>query len=194
MSSPDDSSASTLRPRTGDALLVIDVQNDFLPGGALAVPHGERVVPILNRRIDEFARGELPVIATRDWHPPNHCSFHTHGGRWPPHCIRGTAGADFAVELWLPPDVFVVSKGTSPDHEQFSAFAESDLADWLRQCDVRRLFVGGLATEYCVLTDVRDALQQGFAVIVLTDAIAAIDERDGQAALREMQRLGAVLV
>lgn len=194
MSSPDDSSPLELRPQPGDALLAIDVQNDFLPGGALAVPHGERVVPVLNRFIDEFSRGGLPVIATRDWHPTNHCSFNTHGGRWPPHCIQGTAGADFAVELWLPPDTYVVSKATMPDHEQFSAFAESDLADWLRQRGVRRLYVGGLATDYCVFADVRDSLQRGFEVVVLTDAIAAIDENDGQAALREMQRLGAVLV
>ena len=194
MSSPEDSSPSTLRPQPGEALLIVDVQTDFLPGGALAVPHGGRVVPVLNRLLDEFSRCGLPIVATRDWHPPDHCSFNTQGGRWPPHCVRGTAGAEFAAELRLPADAHFVSKATRTDHEQYSAFAEGDLADWLRQRGVRRLYVGGLATEYCVLAGVRDALQQGFDVVVLTEAIGAVDERDGEAALREMQRLGAVLV
>jgi len=181
-------------PRSGDALLVIDVQRDFLSGGALAVPQGNRVVPVLNRYVAEFQRRGLPIVATRDWHPPNHCSFIPHGGRWPPHCVAGTPGAGFADALHLPPDVHVVSKATASDHEQYSAFPESDLAAWLRARRVRRLFAGGLATDYCVFADVCDALRNGFEVVVLTDAIAAVDDRDGDAALREMQRLGAVLL
>lgn len=183
-----------LKPQAGDGLLVVDVQNDFLLGGALAVPQGDRVVPVLNQYLAEFSRLRLSIVATRDWHPADHCSFVSCGGGWPPHCIQGTPGADFSRELQLPIEAHVVSKATMPDHEQYSAFAESDFADWLRERGVRRLFVGGLATEYCVLADVRDALQHGFDVIVLTEAIAAIDERDGQAALREMQRLGARLL
>lgn len=182
------------RPQAGDALLIIDVQRDFLPGGALAVPHGDRVVPVLNRYLGEFRRRRLPIVATRDWHPQNHCSFIPYGGRWPPHCIAGTSGAEFVDTLQLPPDVYVVSKAAASDHEQFSAFPESDLAEWLHARGVHRLFAGGLATDYCVLADVRDALRHGFAVVLLTDAIAAVDDRDGQAAVREMQRLGAVLL
>lgn len=181
-------------PQAGDGLLVVDVQNDFLPGGALAVPQGDRVAPVLNQYLAEFTRLSLPIVATRDWHPPNHCSFVPNGGRWPPHCIQGTSGADFSQALQLPDGVHVVSKGARLDHEQYSGFAESDLAGWLRERGVRRVFVGGLATEYCVLADVRDALQHGFDVVVLTSAIAAIDEKDGQAALREMERLGARLL
>ncbi len=182
-------------PRAGDALLIVDVQNDFLPGGALAVPRGDEVVPVLNRWIARFREQGLPVIATRDWHPSGHCSFQSRGGPWPVHCVAGTAGADFAPGLELPKDTVVISKATEPDREAYSGFQGTDLARRLRTLGVRRLFVGGLATDYCVLETVRDALREGFDVVLLRDAVRAVDAHpgDGDRALREMERLGARL-
>lgn len=191
---PSNNRRDSVAPQAGDALLIIDVQRDFLPGGALAVRQGERVVPVLNRYVDEFQTLGLPIVATRDWHPPNHCSFVPQGGRWPVHCVAGTPGAAFADDLRLPADVHVISKATEPDREQFSDFPGSDLGAWLRSRHVRRLFIGGLATDYCVLANVRDARHHGFQVVLLTEAIAAVDDRDGAAALEEMQRLGAQLL
>lgn len=178
----------------GDALIAVDVQRDFLPGGALAVAHGDQVVPVLNRYAALFAARGLPVFATRDWHPPNHCSFTPQGGPWPPHCVAGSAGAQWAPELELPPEAVVVSKATHADQDAYSGFAGTDLADSLRARGVRRVFVGGLATDYCVLNTVRDALRLGFAVVLLTDAIRAVDVRtgDGERAIAEMVGLGAL--
>lgn len=181
--------------RAGDALLIVDVQNDFLPGGALGVPQGDEVIPVLNAWIDRFADAGLPVFATRDWHPPAHASFADHGGPWPPHCIAGTAGAGFAQDLKLPAGTVIVSKGTQRDDPGYSAFAGSGLAQRLRSAQVRRLFVGGLATDYCVLHTVRDARANGFEVVLLGDAMHAVDVHpgDGATAIAEMRRLGATL-
>jgi nicotinamidase/pyrazinamidase len=185
-----------LTPRAGDALLIVDVQNDFLPGGALAVPQGDAVVPVLNRWIARFRDRGLPVVATRDWHPPDHCSFRSRGGPWPEHCVAGTPGARFAPDLELPQDALIVSKATESDREVYSGFQGTDLAERLRALGVRRLFVGGLATDYCVLETVRDALREGFEVVVLRDAVRAVDVNpgDGERALEEMRRLGARLL
>ena len=183
-------------PPAGDALLVVDVQRDFLPGGSLAVPRGDEVVPVLNRCIAHAKARGMPVIASRDWHPPRHCSFREQGGPWPPHCIAGTAGADFAAALALPADVIIVNKATDPAPDAYSAFAGTDLAARLRALGAGRLAVGGLATEYCVLNTVRDALAEGLEVAVLTDAIRAVDvvPGDGERALAEMRRAGALAV
>jgi len=181
------------QPQPGDALLIVDVQNDFLPGGSLAVLHGDKVVPALNRYIGTFEAQGLPVYATRDWHPERHCSFRAQGGPWPPHCIAHTRGAEFAPALRLPPAATVISKATSADRDAYSGFEGTDLDQRLRATGVRRLFVGGLATDYCVLNTVRDALQLGYEVLLLTDAIRAVDVQpgDGQRAEDEMTRLGA---
>ncbi len=180
-------------PQPGDALLLIDVQNDFLPGGSLAVPHGDEVVPALNRTIDAFIAQGLPVYATRDWHPQRHCSFRAQGGPWPAHCIANTHGAEFAASLRLPPTAVVISKASTADQDAYSGFQGTDLEQRLRAAGIRRLFVGGLATDYCVLNSVRDALRLGFEVVLLTDAIRAVDVQpgDGQRAEREMARQGA---
>ena len=185
-----------MEPGPGDALVIVDVQNDFLPGGALAVPHGDEVVPVLNRWIERFTARGLPVIATRDWHPPDHCSFQARGGPWPPHCVAGTEGAAFAPGLRLPQDTLVISKATEPDREAYSGFEGTALAERLRDLGARRLFVGGLATDYCVLSTVRDARREGFEVVLIEDGVRAVDVQpgDGERALEEMRRLGAALV
>jgi len=177
----------------GDVLLVTDIQNDFLPGGSLAVAGGDEVVPVLNRYIGAFQVQGLPVYATRDWHPEGHCSFHAQGGPWPIHCVAGTHGAAFAATLALPPDTTVISKATSRDREAYSSFQGTELDSRLRAAGIRRLFIGGLTTDYCVLNTVRDARRLGYEVFVLTDAIRAVDVQpgDGQRAEEEMESLGA---
>ncbi|HZP91570.1 MAG TPA: nicotinamidase [Burkholderiales bacterium] len=182
-----------IRPHKGDALLIVDVQNDFLPGGALAVPNGDEVVPVLNRYIERFSRLGLPIHATRDWHPADHCSFVERGGPWPKHCVAGTGGAGFAPGLALPADANIVSKATTRDEEAYSGFAGTALNAQLRSLGVGRLFVGGLATDYCVLNTVKDARALGYEVILLTDAIRAVDVKpeDGARAEAQMRRLGA---
>jgi nicotinamidase/pyrazinamidase len=181
-----------VQPR--DALVVVDVQNDFLPGGALAVPRGDETISLLNRWIEQAVTARIPVFATRDWHPENHCSFRARGGPWPPHCVQGSAGADFVRELRLPLSANVVSKGTDPDRDAYSGFQGTDLDDRLRALAVRRLLVGGLATDYCVLETVRDALARGYEVVLLKDAVRAVDvvAGDGERAQQEMIRLGAI--
>ena len=184
-----------LQPGPGDALVVVDVQEDFLPGGALAVPAGDAVVPVLNRYIHEFEHRGLPIFATRDWHPPGHCSFRQQGGPWPPHCIAETPGAQFARDLALPPGAEVVSKATRAEADAYSGFEGTDLASRLRQLRCARVFIGGLATDYCVRASALDALAEGFEVVVLEDATRAVEVHpgDGQRALEEMAVRGAQL-
>lgn len=180
--------------QAGDALVIVDVQLDFLPGGRLAVPDGDQVVAPLNGYIALFQRHGLPVVATRDWHPPGHCSFQARGGPWPPHCVAGSPGAGFATLLALPCATHIVSKATTPDLDAYSGFQGTELDVLLRRAGVGRLFVGGLATDYCVLNTVRDALKLGYQVVLLTDAISAVEARagDGARALAEMLQAGAV--
>jgi nicotinamidase/pyrazinamidase len=180
--------------REDDALILVDVQNDFLPGGSLGVPGGDEIVPVLNRLIATFVRRGLPVVATRDWHPANHCSFRDRDGPWPPHCVAGSSGAAFAPSLALPDSATVVSKATDANEDAYSGFGGTELDALLRDARVRRLFVGGLATDYCVLNTVRDGLANGYGVMLLTDAIRAVDVEpgDGERAIAEMARLGAV--
>lgn len=180
------------RIRQGDVLLIVDVQNDFLPGGSLAVPCGDEVVPVLNRYLKIFVAKNLPVYATRDWHPERHCSFRAQGGIWPPHCMAGSRGAEFAAALQLPSSVEIISKATT-EQDAYSGFQGTDLDARLRAANIRRLFIGGLATDYCVLNTVRDALRLGYQVMLLGDAIRAVDVRpgDGLRAEQEMISLGA---
>ncbi|MCS6787354.1 MAG: nicotinamidase [Thiobacillaceae bacterium] len=186
----------TNEPGPGDALIIVDVQNDFLPGGALAVPQGDAVIAPLNRWIGRFAAAGLPIVATRDWHPADHCSFRTRGGPWPPHCIAGTPGAAFAPQLALPDSALVVSKATAREAEAYSGFAGTDLAARLRALGVKRLYIGGLATDYCVKNTVLDALKEGFAVVLLREATRAVEVQpgDGARAIAAMQAAGAQVV
>jgi nicotinamidase/pyrazinamidase len=185
-----------ISPRPGDALIIVDVQNDFLPGGSLAVPDGDAVVAPLNTLIEAFEARGLPIFATRDWHPENHCSFKARGGPWPPHCIAETPGAQFAAGLRLPASATIVSKATMPDKDAYSGFGDTELDVLLRKADVQRLFIGGLATDYCVLNTVRDALSLGYEVMLVSDAVRAVDVEpgDGERAIDEMRELGAIPV
>ncbi len=177
--------------RKGDALVIVDVQNDFLPGGALAVPEGDAVIAPLNRAIHLFHEKGLPIIATRDWHPENHCSFEKQGGPWPSHCVQNTHGAAFAEALALPEDALIVSKAFLPDKEAYSGFeGEPKLADWLREHGISRVFVGGLATDYCVRATALDARKAGFDVVLLRDAVRGVAPETTDKALAEMQAAG----
>lgn len=181
-----------------EALILIDVQNDFCPGGALPVTEGDRVVPVLNRYIEKFTKDGLPIFATRDWHPAKTSHFNTGGGPWPPHCIQGSRGAQFHPDLKLPPDVVIVSAGMGADEDGYSGFLGRDgrgvtLADLLRQRGVERIIVGGLATDYCVKHTVLDAIKEGFEVVVLKNAVRGVnlDPGDSERAFEEMSRAGA---
>ncbi|MBW2027779.1 MAG: nicotinamidase [Deltaproteobacteria bacterium] len=187
------SSEKIVRPRPGDALIIVDVQNDFLPGGALGVPKGDEIVPVINRYLEALVGKDIPVFATRDWHPEKHCSFKEQGGPWPPHCVASTRGAEFAPGLFLPDSTTIISKGTDVDRDAYSGFQGTDLDHRFKSLNIRRLFIGGLATDYCVLSTVKDALRRGYEVMLLQDAIRAVDVKpgDGDRAIDEMIRLGA---
>jgi nicotinamidase/pyrazinamidase len=182
--------------RHGDALLVVHVQNDFVEGGALAVAGGREVVVPLNRYIRMFQSKRLPIVATRDWHPSNHCSFRDQGGPWPPHCVQGTHGAEFVTDLMLPSDIMVVSSATQAHKEAYSGFEDTELHRHLRDIGAQRLFIGGLAADYCVLATVKDGLALRYEVFLLADAVRAVNLRpeDGGLARTEMERLGAVAI
>ena len=182
-----------LRIGKGDALIIVDVQRDFCPGGALPVPEGDRVVPVLNEYIRRFREAGAYIYATRDWHPPNHKSFREYGGIWPVHCVQGSVGAEFHPDLKLPEDVIVISKATDPDREAYSGFEGTNLLEDLRGRGVRRVFIGGLATDYCVRSTVLDALRYGFETYLLVDAIRGVDLNpgDSERAIREMVDGGA---
>jgi nicotinamidase/pyrazinamidase len=177
-----------LELRDTDALLVVDVQRDFLPGGALAVPRGDEIVPPLAACIRLFVEHGLPIVASRDWHPSNHCSFRSAGGQWPPHCIAGSRGAELDPGLRLPPRARIVDKAQSADRDAYSAFDGTDLDAWLKGTGVRRVFIGGLATEYCVLSTARDARRLGYDVVLLSDAIRPIDAASGDEAVQTLCR------
>jgi nicotinamidase/pyrazinamidase len=180
------------------ALLVVDVQNDFCPGGALAVSRGDTVVPALNRMIEWTAKRGGVVYASRDWHAPKASHFKDFGGVWPVHCVQETPGARFHPGLRLPADATVVTKGDRPDSDGYSAFeghtpTGESFADDLKEKGIGHLYVGGLATDYCVRHSVLDALESGFDVTLLTDAVKGVDVEPGDSAkaLEEMRRAGA---
>jgi nicotinamidase/pyrazinamidase len=181
------------------ALLLIDVQNDFLPGGALAVPGAEKVVPVLNRAIERFTSRGRPVYASRDWHPPDTTHFKAYGGPWPPHCIAGTPGAQFHPGLRIPSDTIIVSTGQGREDDGYSAVEGvtqegRGLVEDLRERGVSEVYVGGVATDYCVRATVLDLRRAGFPVKLIEDGVAGIGEQDTVRALEQMQRAGAEFV
>ena len=173
-------------------LIVVDVQNDFCPGGALAVSHGDEVVLALNRYIARFTEAHAPIIFTRDWHPPNHSSFKSQGGPWPPHCVQNSNGAKFHPNLIIPVDAEIISKADRND-EAYSFFTGTSMVQRLRERGIRRLLVGGLAIDYCVKWTVLDGLKHGFEVYHLDDASLGVNVNpgDSESALREMVAKGA---
>ena len=178
------------------AIIAVDIQNDFCPGGALPVPDGDAVVYSMNLYITKFSKMGLPVYFTRDWHPQNHISFKTNGGIWPEHCVQETYGAELHKKLLIPSRAVIISKGISPDNDGYSGFEETDLDKRLKAKNIRQLFIGGLATDYCVKSTVLDALHAGFDVVFLSDASKGVDVNTGasEQAIDEMLREGAVKV
>lgn len=187
-----------MKPEFQDSVLIlVDVQNDFCPGGALAVNEGDQIVPIINRLIPEFPL----VISTQDWHPENHISFKQRGGPWPPHCVQGTQGAQLHPDLRTDTISYYFRKASSPDKDDYSEFAGKDeqgrsLDETLKRHGVRELYVVGLATDYCVLETVLDGIKYSYEVNAVTDAMRAVNVNpdDGEKALQKMAENGAHLV
>jgi len=177
------------------ALLVVDVQNDFCPGGSLAVERGDEVVAPLNNLIDRFLERGSPVYMSRDWHPPKTKHFAAHGGTWPTHCVQNTHGAEFHHELRDDSRIVVISKGLG-DKDSYSAFDETDLATQLRDQGIKEVLIGGLTTDYCVKNTVLDAVKEGFDVKAIKDAMRAVNVEpgDGERAIKEMREAGAEIV
>jgi len=180
------------------ALLIVDVQNDFCPEGALAVPEGDKIVPAINKYIRIFQKKKAVIFATRDWHPVKTKHFKDFGGMWPVHCLQNTPGAAFHSQLKLPKGAILLYKGMDPQKDAYSAFQAEDasgtsLPKLLHLLGVRELYIAGLATDYCVRFSARDALSEGFKVKILMDAIKGVNlkAQDSERAIKEMVRLGA---
>lgn len=176
--------------RPGDALIIVDVQNDFCPGGALPIDGGDEVVPVLNGWIGAAEASGLPIYASRDYHPKEHVSFSASGGPWPLHCVQGTDGARFHPDLDLPESAVTVTKGVRLDQDQNSAFDQTGLAADLVKRDVERMFVGGLAEDVCVLATALDGRREGFEVVLIEDATRPVTSAGGEEARRAMRRAG----
>ena len=188
-----------MEERAKKALLIVDLQNDFCPGGSLAVPEGDKIIGTLNRYIKIFKQQGLSVCASRDWHPEKTKHFKKFGGLWPEHCIQHTKGAEFHISLKLSEKTIVISKGMDPNKESYSAFEGVDdrgvpFMDLLKKSGIKELYIGGLATDYCVKNSVLDALKFGFKVKLLIDAIKGVDlnSGDSERAVKEMLENGAV--
>jgi len=180
------------------ALLIVDLQNDFCPGGALAVPEGDKIVPKINKYINIFSQKKLPIFASRDWHLKKTIHFKDFGGVWPVHCVQNTKGAQFHPKLKLPKGTIILSKGMDPEKDSYSAFQAEDkngmvLLNLLKILGVNEIYVGGLATDYCIKFSVIDALKQGFKVKLLGDAIKGVNlkPQDSENAIKEMVKKGA---
>ena len=182
----------SLRP--GDALIAVDVQIDFCPGGALPIERGDEVVAVLNQWIAAAVGAGVPVYASRDWHPLHHLSFSESGGSWPAHCVQDTRGAAFHPGLALPESTIVVTKGSRLDRDQYSAFDETGLAVDLTKRGVRRVWVGGLAQDVCVRATVLDARREGFETIVIADGTRPVTPAGGASAIDDMRSAGAEFV
>ncbi|MEJ2098536.1 MAG: isochorismatase family protein [Desulfobacterales bacterium] len=180
--------------QNGDGLLIVDVQKDFCPGGALAIEQADRIIPVLNFWIEKARRMGLPVYASRDWHPHHHISFKEHGGLWPPHCIQDSDGAQFHPDLHLPHNVVKITKGVRFDQDQNSVFDQTGLTERLKRDGVQRIFVGGLPLDVCILASVLAARKAGFEVQVIEDATRPLNESEGREALSKMKEFGAEIV
>lgn len=188
--SKDESSDQSAIPQPDQhsALLLVDPQNDFFPDGAMGMPEGKNLIPVINAYIKHFSRQGWPILATRDWHPPNHSSFTEQGGPWPNHCVQGSRGAQFHSDLVMPPGMMVISKGTSPKKDSTSGFDGSSLADRLEDQNVKTVFLLGPATHDCLKQTIEDACKLGLQVILLKDAIGIPEDP-----LKEISQTGALL-
>ena len=177
-----------------DALIIVDMQNDFMPQGALPVPEGDIIMPTINRYQEVFQSNGALIVLTRDWHPPNHISFKSRGGPWPPHCVQGTEGAKFHPDLKVPNEAIIISKATDPDKEAYSGFDGTELNSILTSKGIRRVFICGVATEYCVKETALDALKLRYSVFILRDAIKGISKDESKKALELLLDEGAVII
>jgi len=175
------------------ALIIVDMQNDFCPGGSLAVKGGDKIVSVINQYIKQFTAKDEFIVFTRDWHPADHCSFKEHGGMWPSHCVAGTKGAEFHQDIYVPEKFFIVSKADTVSKDAYSGFEATSLDSQLKKLDIKEVWICGLATDYCVASTVVDALKLGYKVKLLSDAIAAVDVNagDGEKAIAKMVSQGA---
>lgn len=187
-----------VRLKLKKALLIVDIQNDFCPRGALAVPEGDKIIPKINRYIKIFSKNKLPIFVSRDWHPKKTAHFKKFGGAWPEHCIQNTKGARFHPHLRLSRDSIILSKGMDPSKDSYSVFQSEgpngmNFLELLKLLDIQELYIGGLATDYCVKYSTIDALKNGFKVKLLMDAIKGVNIslNDSQDAIKEMVKLGA---
>lgn len=177
-----------------DALLIVDVQNDFCVGGKLAVPHADEIIPLLNRWAEQAEQDGAMIVASRDSHPPEHMSFRSQGGLWPQHCIKDSKGAELHPQLNVHPSWVILEKGTRPDMEGYSAFDNTGLTNRLRSAGIERLWIGGLALDVCVRATVLDALAAGFQVNVLKSATKAVHAEAEDQIFHELELRGARLV
>jgi len=177
----------------GNALILVGLQCDAFPGGSIAIADAPAIVPIANRYLTAWSNLGLPIVLSRCWHPADHCSFHTHGGAWPAHAIADSPGAAFAPDLFIPPTSIIISTGNIASDDASSAFADTELDSQLRRRGTTQVFIGGIATEHCVLNTVRDAIEHDYATVVLRDASRAANVRpdDGTRAEDTMAELGA---
>lgn len=179
--------------RTKCALIVVDLQRDFCPGGALPVRQGDKIVQPINALVQKFEDQHLPVVFTRDWHPRDHCSFRSQGGVWPPHAVKDSPGAQFHPSLYVPRSATVISKASRKNVEAYSGFEGTDLASRLKTMDVSDLYVAGLATDYCVKNTVIDGIKRGFGVSLVKDCVKGVNLKrtDSASAYRQMLSRGA---
>ncbi|ACS90721.1 nicotinamidase [Thermococcus sibiricus] len=175
-----------------EALVIVDMQRDFMPGGALPVPEGDKIIPTIEELIKQFKRKDALIVATRDWHPHNHISFRERGGPWPKHCVQNTNGAEIVVKL--PDDVIIISKADEPDKEAYSGFEGTNLAEILKEKGVKKVYICGVATEYCVRATALDALKHDFEVYLVKNAVKGIRPEDEEKVLRELKEKGVEIV
>lgn len=188
----------TFKFQPGDALLIVDVQNDFCPGGSLPIPEGDAILPIINNLIKEARSVGAPIIASRDWHPPKHISFKAQGGTWPEHCVQNTKGAEFHPKLELPKDAIIINKAFEIDKESYSAFegetsTGEHLAHLLKAKKIKRIMIGGLALDYCVHFTALDARVANFEVHIHLPATRAIAEETRQKTMSDMKKAGVII-
>lgn len=185
-----------MKTTNGHALLVIDLQLDFMPEGALAVKDGDKIIPVINKLVKLFSAKEDMIFFSRDWHPEKHCSFFENGGTWPEHCVRGSRGARFHPDVQIPETSKIISKATTESKDAYSAFEDTELAEELEKNNINTLYVCGLATDVCVRSTVLDGLELGLTIIVVSDAVKAVELEpgDGDRAIQEMNAAGAEIV